>query len=86
MPAKAYRERVKLCDALQFTGTNQDEMIMFAPDYVYKTSPGEVLMSYKSPVAFVATDWVLKRQVGGVYERLSDADFVALWQPGGGPA
>jgi hypothetical protein len=85
MPTKTYRKRVELVEALQYTGTNQQELKAFCPgittafDEATQTSK---TYFYNMEVQLHA--WVFKDLNGG-FGMLEDQMFNNLYQPGGGP-
>jgi hypothetical protein len=82
MPAQPYRKKVETIDALQYDGTNKQEMLSFAPGFVYDNNG--TLMITRNPYPLLASEWVFKN-VDNVYTRLDDATFQRWWTPGGGP-
>jgi hypothetical protein len=81
MPPKPYRKKVEVVQALQYDGTNRQELLEFAPDYL-EVRTDDNLWVKRSPRQVVATDWVYKNHYG-TDNVMADADFVAFWDPGG---
>ena len=87
----SYRRRVETIDAVQYNGTNEAEMMAFAPEHleirngklcqVWLFEVDGLLVIPPSPI--VVTEWVFRHTASGMFERMTDDVFQRTWQPGG---
>jgi hypothetical protein len=85
MPTKTYRKRVELVEALQYSGTNQQELMTFCPWVTTAfDEEAQVSKTYFNDMEVQLHAWVFK-DVNGGYAMLEDQMFNNTYQPGGGP-
>ena len=76
-----YQAKVFKIWALQYNGTNQQEMLDFGKTFLYLTPEG-ALMVTGSPFPFLVGEWLIQwsnTEKRGQYDRASEANFNLTW-------
>jgi hypothetical protein len=76
-----YEQKPLKIYALQYTGTNNAEMLSFASSYLYETPEG-VLMQQRNPFPIATGEWVVQwsnTDKRGQFDRVSESNFGLTW-------
>lgn len=80
MAVKKFKQIQPEANAMQYDGTNADEMVFWAPDYL-EIRDGK-LMQKRNPFPIAVTEWVLlyaTTEKAGQYFRMPDDVFILTW-------
>jgi hypothetical protein len=83
MAATKYSKRPEMVDALQYIGTNLQEVLNFAPG-VSTVKDGVLYVVTLAGQCVVANNWWILKDVGDVYS-IFGPNFLDYYKPGGGP-